>query len=197
MAFRDFTFPNVAVELGLTMTLDDLFGPVEPMTLSSAFLDRLRMNVDLGVAMNTEKARSEFIIAPLLSELRFLCGRIFSIFSGIELDVDSARNLNGICDFVLTRSPMQLVMTAPVLAIVEAKNDNVASGLGQCIAATVAAREFNAMEKRPPSPVYGAVTTGTLWRFLCLDGSALTLDLHEITIAEPGRLLAILARIVS
>lgn len=197
MTFRDFTFPNVSVELGLTMSEDELFGPIEPLTLSAPFLERIQLSTDLGLAINTEKARSEFIIAPLLFELRFLCGRTFAIFSGIELDVDVSRGLTGVCDFILTRSPMQLVLTAPVLAIVEAKNDNVATGLGHCIAAMVAAREFNAMEKRPPSLVYGAVTTGTTWRFLRLDGSALTLDVHEYTISETGRILAILSRIVA
>jgi hypothetical protein len=197
VAFRDFTFPNVLVDLGLTLTEEDLFGSIEPLSLSAAFLQRMRAGADLGVALHNEKARSEFIIAPLLLELKFGLGQKVGVFSGVELDVDASRGLNGICDFVLTRSPRQTILTAPVLAVVEAKNDTLRNGLGQCIAATVAAREYNAMEKRPPAPVYGAMTRGTLWRFLRLDGSAVTLDAHEYQIAEPGRILAILSCIVA
>ncbi len=35
------------------------------------------------------------------------------------------------------------MLTAPVVAIAEAKNDNLRTGLGQCIAAMVGARDFN------------------------------------------------------
>lgn len=197
MAFSDFTFPNAIAELGLTLDEQDLFGSVEPLTLAPSYLERLRSCVELGSSMNTEKARSEFLIAPLFAELRFLRGRTFGIFSGVPLDVDASRGLNGFCDFVLTRSHLQTVLTAPILAVVEAKNDNLFTGMGQCIAATVAAREYNLMEKRPPAPVYGAVTTGALWRMLRLEGSALTLDTHEFHVTEPGRIIAILASIVS
>jgi hypothetical protein len=197
MSFPDFTYPNVEVDLGLSVAEESLFGDIRSLDLSKEFLERLRFSTDLGVALNTEKARSEFIVAPLLVELKLRLGRNFGVFSGVELDVDTSRGLNGVCDFLLTRSPLQTKMSAPVLAIIEAKNDNLRSGLGHCIAATVAAREFNAMEKRPPSPVFGAVTTGTAWQFLRIDGSALTLDVHEYSIAEPGRILAILAQIVS
>jgi hypothetical protein len=150
MAFRDFTYPNVESELGLTGAEADLFGGVAPLELPPAFVERLRYTTDLGLSIDTEKARSEFIIAPLLIELKFMHGDKVGLFSGAPLDVDAARGLNGTCDFVLTRSPRQTKLTAPVLAVIEAKNDNLRSGLGQCIAAAVAAREYNALEKRPP-----------------------------------------------
>jgi hypothetical protein len=197
VAFRDFTFPNVVHELDLTLASADLFGSVAPLEVSAEFLERMRFNSDLGVRVHTEKARSEFIIAPILLELTFRYRDRFGLFSGVTLDVDASRGLNGVCDFVLTRSPLQDVVTAPLLAIVEAKNDSIPTGLGQCIASTVAAREYNLMEKRPPAPVFGAVTTGSTWRFLRLDGAALTLDKGEYYISEPGRILGILASIVA
>lgn len=178
------------------MAEQDLYSTVAPVELAPAFVERLQASTSLAVALHTEKARSEFIIAPILSELKFALGNKVSVHSGIELDVDTSRGLNGYCDFILAHSQIQSILTAPVVAIVEAKNDNLRSGLGQCIAAMVAAREYNAMEKQSPSPVHGAVTTGTAWQFLRLDGSALTLDTREYYISEPGRILAILRRIV-
>jgi hypothetical protein len=196
MAFRDFDFPEVQQRLGLTLAESDLFSSVSAVGLSASFTERMHADVTLALAINTEKARSEFIIAPVLSELRRMLGGSFGLFSGVEFDVDSSRGLNGFCDFILTRSPLQSVLTAPVVAIAEAKNDNLRTGLGQCIAAMVAAQEFNAQSASAVSIVHGVVTTGSAWKFLRLSGSVVTLDLEEYFIAELGRIMGILAHII-
>ena len=197
MAFRDFSFPEVQTTLGLTLAEADLFGDVVPLELTAEFGARVRAGVDLALAINTEKARSEFIIAPVLLELRQLLGTRFALFSGVEFDVDSARGLNGYCDFILSRSPLQSVLTAPVVAIAEAKNDNLRSGLGQCIAAMVAAREFNAGAATDVRAVHGVVTTGAAWKFLTLAGAAITLDRREYFVAEVGSIMGILAHLLT
>ncbi len=196
MAFRDFGFPDVQASLGLTLTEADLFVNVPPLVIPAEFAERVQAGVELALANNTEKARSEFIIAPILLELkRRLPGR-FGLFSGIEFDVDAARGLNGFCDFILTRSPLQSILTAPIIAITEAKNDNLRSGLGQGIAAMVAAREFNVQAGSEVSRIYGVVTTGGAWKFLVLVGSALTLDRREYFVAELPRIMGNLAHIL-
>jgi hypothetical protein len=150
----------------------------------------------VALAINTEKARSEFIIAPVLLELRRLVGDRLGLFSGVPLDGDPERGLNGICDFLLTTSGRQLVVAAPVVAIVEAKNDNLLSGLGQCIAAVVAARMVNEREGSVGRVVYGTVTTGSAWKFMQLDGSKLTIDRREYYIDNVGKILGIFQNIV-
>jgi hypothetical protein len=196
MAFRDFSFPEALQVLALTLAEGDLFGGDPAMDLPLEFAERMRAGVDLALAINTEKARSEFIIAPILLELRRLLGDGFGLFSGIEFDVDASRGLNGDCDFILTRSPLQSVLTAPLVAIVEAKNDNLKNGLGQCIAAMVAALEFNARSSSPVDRTYGVVTTGAAWKFLRLTGSNLELDRHEYFAAELGRIMGIFRSIL-
>jgi hypothetical protein len=196
MAFRDFGFPEVQHTLGLTLAEAELFPGVSALDLPTPFAERMRSDVALALAINTEKARSEFIIAPVLSELRHMLGASFGLFSGVEFDVDASRGLNGFCDFILTRSPLQSVLTAPVVAIAEAKNDNLRSGLGQCIAAMVASRDFNAAGATPMTAVYGVVTTGVAWKFLRLSGIELTLDVGEYFITEVGRIMGVLAHIL-
>jgi hypothetical protein len=196
MAFRDFGFPDVQQSLGLTLAEMDLFSDVDAIDLTVEFLGRMRGGVDLALAVNTEKARSEFIIAPVLMELRRMLGGRFGLFSGVEFNVDASRGLNGYCDFILTRSPLQSVLTAPVIAVAEAKNDNLRTGLGQCIATMVAAREFNAKASNPMEFVYGVVTTGGAWKFLRLTESDLTLDSREYFVAELGRIMGVLAHIL-
>ena len=196
MAFRDFAFPAVQQALGLTLAETDLFSGVAAVELSSAFSERMHGDIVFALAINTEKARSEFIIAPLLSELRRMLGGSFGLFSGVEFDVDSSRGLNGYCDFILTRSPLQSVLTAPVVAIAEAKNDNLRTGLGQCIAAMVAAREFNTQSASAVAVVHGVVTTGSAWKFLRLSDAKVTLDVEEYFITQLGRIMGILAHIL-
>ena len=64
--------------------------------------------VPLAIVDRTEKARSELIIAPILVEVRRLTGRRISLFSGIEFNVGAEAGLIGYCDFILSRSPLQL-----------------------------------------------------------------------------------------
>jgi hypothetical protein len=132
-----------------------------------------------------------------LFELRRLLDRKISFFSGEEFTVDQAAGLNGTCDFLISRSPEQLIMEAPIVVIVEAKKDNIKGGWGQCIAEMVAAQRFN--EGRPDSiaraidTIYGTVTTGNIWTFLKLEGKQVTIDLNDYLLLPVERLLGILA----
>lgn len=197
MAFQNFSFPQVAQDLGLTLGDAELFSQVPPIVVRPDFLVQVIEGANLASAINTEKARSEFVIAPVLFELRRLHAGRLGLFSGIELDADAARGLNGVCDFVLTRSPLQHVVSAPLVTIVEAKNDNLRSGLGQCIAAMCAAQLLNRAETTPIETVYGAVTTGGSWKFLQLRGCDVTLDLVEYHIESLAKILGILGHMTS
>lgn len=63
-----------------------------------------------------------------------------------------------------------LSVTAPVLAVVEAKREDLTAGVAQCIAEMYAAALFNARDGEPRETLYGTVTSGTNWRFLRLRG---------------------------
>ena len=146
----------------------------------------------LARAINTEKARSELIISNVLVEVRKRLDHQISLFSGIEFNVDKASDLNGFCDFIISASPEQLMLNAPVITIVEAKNENLIGGLGQCIAEMVAADRFNQVEGNGIEIVYGVVTTGTAWKFLMLQDEVAYIDLDEYGIGEPGKIIGIL-----
>ncbi|PON18995.1 hypothetical protein C2W62_05075 [Candidatus Entotheonella serta] len=68
--------------------------------------------------------------------------------------------------------------------IVEAKNENIKDGLGQCIAAMVAAKVFNEREGNDIDTLYGVVTTGELWKFLKFAGQTAAIDLRDYYIAR-------------
>lgn len=115
-----------------------------------------------------------------------------SIFSGRDFTVDVSKGLNGFCDFLISRSPEQIIIEAPVVALVEAKNDNIQSGLGQCMAEMIAAQVFNEIKGNQISTIYGVITTGTNWRFLRLNGKTIEIDLNEYFISQLGKILGIL-----
>jgi hypothetical protein len=196
MAFQDFTFPQVIQDLGLTFADGDLFSPVPAVPVRPEFLATVLEGNNLASAINTEKARSEFVIAPVLFELRRLHAGGLGLFSGTELEADASRGLNGICDFIITRSPFQHVVTAPLITIVEAKNDNPRTGLGQCISALYAAQFLNQVSGVNIGIAYGASSTGGAWKFARLTGAELTLDLVEYHIESLGKILGILGHMV-
>jgi hypothetical protein len=192
MSFRDYSVDEVQQRLGLRLRDTDLLPEVPPFVVSAEFAERVRYGVDLATSIDTEKAKSEFIIAPVLLELRRLTGDRFKLFSGVEWNVDPTRGLNGYCDFILTRGGSQLFVSAPFLAIAEAKNDHIINGLGQCIAAMFAATVMNQSAGSPQGVVYGIVSTGTLWRILRLTGDLVEIDSDNLMVSDLPRLMGVL-----
>jgi len=198
MAYSDFSLREALERFQLTLAdVPDLFGAVAEVEPSAFLRTLLQEFLPLALAINTEKARSEFVIAPILADLRMQLEHRISIFSGIDFTVDASQGLAGFCDFILSRSPEQQFLRSPIAAIVEAKNENIKSGLGQCIAAMVAARLFTEREGQPALSVFGAVTSGSLWRFMQLDSSIVSLDQQEYHVHQLPKVLGILTRIVT
>lgn len=196
MAFRDFSFPAVQHQLNITIDEGDFTSAVASMDLRESFVEQVNAGVELALAINTEKARSEFIIAPILLELKRNLPGSFGLFSGVELNVDPEQGLNGVCDFILTKSPLQLIMSAPLVSIVEAKNDNVHYGFGQNIAQMVAAWEFNQKAGTSIQTVFGVVTTGTAWQFMKLQVRNLMIDRREYYVTDLAKIMGILANLI-
>lgn len=198
MAYNRFTIESVKKVFGVrilgNVSLFEPIVPVKPSEVLSQFLERY---LPLGSAIGTEKARSEFIIAPILAEMTELTHHTVSLFSGVEFNVDEEKGLTGRCDFIFSASQVQYAIEAPIMMVVEAKNDNINSGLGQCMAEMIAARLFNEREGRPPVCVYGVVTTGSIWRFLKLQDNDLFIDKQEYFIDNLRNLLGILMKIVT
>ena len=192
MSYREFALNDVEAKLGLTLTIEPLFQTVLAVEPRAGFSETLHEGVTVAQGANTEKARSELIIAPILMEFRRLRGNRNALFSGVEFNVDPTIGLNGFCDFLITRSSRQYIVTAPVIAVAEGKNDNVNYGLGQCIAEMRAAWVFNALKHEPITQIFGATTTGTHWKFLRLRDTQVTLDADDYFIRDVGKIIGIL-----
>lgn len=197
MAYSDFTLRKVKQSFGLTAVEGGRFLPeVEPIAPSPILAGLLEDTVPWAIAVGTEKAKSELIIAPALLEVKRLLNHQISVFSGTDFTVDIAAGLNGVCEFLISRSPEQFEIEAPAVVLVEAKRDNINSGLGQCIAEMVAAQRFNEANNNPIPTIYGSVTSGTAWRFMKLEGQIVTIDVRDYPFPPVETILSMLVWMV-
>jgi hypothetical protein len=195
MAYSDFTLDQVVKLLAVTVQKADLFPALTPLPVPEWLNEALDQGLEL--AFNSEKARSEFIVSPILLTTRHLSHNSFTIYSGQRLDVMPEKGLVGECDFILGASPTVPMLQSPLVTIVEAKKNDIEAGLGQCVAQMVGARIFNERAGSNVGPIFGCVTTGETWQFLRLDDSLVCVDHIRYYINNVGLLLAVWRAVIA
>lgn len=173
------------------------FPDIKPISPSEVLSSYLEDTLPIVSITGSEKARSEGIIYPVLTEVRRVLHKQISLFSGEEFNVDAEHGLNGICDFVLSRSPKQLLIQAPVVMMAEAKRADLSMGIGQCLAEMVAAQRFNHQKMSAIETIYGCVTSGSQWLFLRLHNQTVTIDPIEYALPPVDQILGYLVWMVS
>jgi hypothetical protein len=183
MPYTDFSLSKAVDRFALQVEVAPLFQKITPRPPSAVLLENLSDGLPLALRGGSEKARSEFIIAPILMAVRRLHQQI-TIYSGVRFDVDAADDLIGEVDFLVAEGlALPILLQPPILALVEAKKQDIEVGIGQCVAQMVAAWRFNMQKNTRQNKIYGCVTTGENWQFLCLEQSNLTLDLERYTLS--------------
>jgi hypothetical protein len=122
------------------------------------------------VTLNSEAAKREILIAPVLSRVAVICRRILRI----EYSLKITEQLQGTLDYFL--------QSTHSLVVVEAKRDDLTRGFTQLAVELIAL----AMLKDAPEILYGAVTMGNVWVFGTLQRSArlVTRDLASYTLPD-------------
>jgi hypothetical protein len=193
MAYANFNLNQISQQFRVEIDeKSSLFPTVLPVTPRAEFLAQLEEWVPLALSISTEKARSELIITPVLLEAWRMTGQTIGFFSGVNFDVDEEDGLVGFCDYILTRNPRQLYVEAPVVMLVEAKNEDMKRGYGQCIAEMIAAQRFNANANSGDRVIYGVVTTGERWKFLELANNIAKIDTEDYYLEHVDKILGIL-----
>jgi hypothetical protein len=198
MLYSDFDLKTAVERFGLTEVRDvDLFAAVEPIEAGVELRSWLQEFAPVALGVNSERARSEFIILPILADVKRRAQPPVNVLPGMALDVDRDQGLNGTCDYLIARSPEIFYLQALLVAVVEAKREDLIAGLGQCAAELVAIRRFNEREGLATNVTHGCVTSGSVWRFLKLEGSRLTIDRPEYYLRDLSKILGILVRIAN
>jgi hypothetical protein len=192
MPYSNFSLIQVERQFELNVSQGKFFADLPLLYPRTWFRESLEISAPFAAAQGSEKVRSELIVAPLLFELRELLDRQIGLFSGVDFSIDAESGLNGICDFLLTRSSNELIVKAPAIVLIEAKKGDLNAGWGQCAAEMIAAQKFNALRGEEVSTIFGSVTTGTQWQFLKLTERDLTIDVTEYSLDPIERILGIL-----
>jgi len=197
MPYSNFTLKRIKEEFNLEIVDNrDLFSTINEIEVSDYLKTTLNYNVPLALAISTEKARSELLISNVLIELKKFLNDQIGLFSGINLDIDKERDLNGFCDYIISKSSEQYYLNSPIVTIVEAKNEQIISGLGQCIAEMIASKMFNEKEGNVIDKIYGVVTTGNIWKFLRYYKNTAYIDKSEYHIANVNKIMGIFVKMI-
>ena len=193
MAYSQFTLEMLEERFSLLVrnAPGSLFAGVPPTPPTELLVKILERHLPTARDVGTEAARSSLLVAPILAEVVALSGSDVGFFPGIELNVDRKLGLQGFCDYLIARTPTLLEVRAPVIAIVEAKREDITAGIPQCVATMYAAQLFNKQKGRPLESIYGAVTSGTNWRFLRLRASLAEVDTVEYSLDDLAQVLGI------
>jgi hypothetical protein len=192
-SYRYYKLSNLREVCGiLKLDIENMLQPVQSIEPSDILQGVLKRS--LTIPMLNEKARSELLVMPILSELSYL-NKNFKPLSGIHFEVEKEKGLQGICDFLISNNPYVGELDVPVVCIFEAKDDSVDRWYGQCGAEMYAARLFNERAGNNINIIYGAVTNGITWQFLKLEGQYLYVDSQRYGIANLPQLLGAIQKV--
>jgi hypothetical protein len=195
MAYSDYTtLQKLNNELGITHKRQKLFVKINPVLPSTKLTEDLQESQDY-YSLTTEKAKSEFLITPILREIRRTHVERVGVFSGVNLDLPIA-GLSGFCDFILSRIPDTIELTAPIFCLVGAKNRTLEEGFAQCAAEMYAAILLNEQNQQPTPFMYGCVTNGYDWCFLRLETKIVQIDAERFFLNDLKDILGIFQIII-
>src|SRR5262245_23308441 len=120
MAYTEFTLESVEAAFALISQPGELFPGLGPVPVPDWLRDLLIRGQQVA-ALVSEKARSEFLVVPILLAARDLVPGALAIYSGQRLDVDANRGLVGECDYILALTPPVPRLRAPLVTVLEAK----------------------------------------------------------------------------
>ncbi len=138
------------------------------------------------ITLNSEMAKREFLVAPLLLEI----ARTTNTAINVEYSLDIDEKLSGFLDYFLIANQD--------LIIIEAKKKDIDNGFNQLAVELIALDKYE--ENEEIEILYGAVTLGDLWKFGTLDrkNKHIVKNIHSHTIPEDtGEVFSILMGIIA
>ncbi len=167
---------EIVKELGYLLTIENLnFPSSKEPDKDQELIDNLRSTYYLlipKVSLNSEIAKRELIIAPLLHGVI----RKIDVRLNIEYAIEIDDRLSGTIDYLL-RSQQQLI-------VIEAKKGDLENGFTQLAVEMIALDQYE--DDDFPQIIYGVITMGEVWRFAILNRQEKTIikDIHTFRFPE-------------
>ena len=194
MTYSDFTLSDLEEKFGVKHQRKRLQFNSQPIKASEKLRFELEESTEMPI--KSEKARSEWIVVPILKELRLLNNKFFTIYSGDTLIGEKETGLQGECDFILSKDIQSYEVSFPIFQIVEAKRNDLEEGIKQCSAQLVGAKKYNERKGVKMEKLYGCTTTGDDWQFIEYSDK-LYIDDKKYYLVEIDELLGIFQSIVN
>jgi hypothetical protein len=191
--YRNFKYVLKALQLEELEV--QLFKSVKPVEPSSWLLQTLALAEELP--LTNEKSKSERVVSPILAEVAIFYKDTITFYSGEDLTVDSSRDLSGECDFFFSKHPRKSVMQAPIVTLVEAKDEDFEYGKAQCTAQMYASALFNQQEGHPMPFIYGCAVTAGEWKFMKLEGNTIYVDIKTYYLNDLPKILGVFHQILN
>jgi hypothetical protein len=165
---------QVTKKFGLDARITDLFLPILKVNPS----EWLSTSLDMAVKMplTNEKSKSERLVSPVLMEVAVAFKESVTLLSGEDIFINAADDLSGPCDFFFGLHPQKPYLETPIISLVEAKDEDLEWGIGQCAAQLYAAHLMNEQEGKAIHTLYGCATTGTEWLFMKFENKTFYID---------------------
>lgn len=195
LIYSQITFQELRQRFGITVENESFLPPVAPVALPDWLRAYLAINQLSPALAKSEKAVSEMLIAPVLSAVKENNLDKIALFSGEALTLPG--ELSGICDFIIAANPKAFLPEPPIMVLVEAKRQDLYSGIPQCVGEMLAARSTNERVNIDFDAVYGCVTTGNEWLFLRLNGNRAITDPTILYYPELEKVLGVFQWIIS
>ncbi len=196
MAYRDFKMNDLERKFNIHEVGTSLFDVEKILKIEPSESLKSKLADAQYITLSTEKAVSEQLVAPVLVELAKK-NQEFQIFSGEIITADKSNGLNGELDFIIARKPWTRKPRNPLLCVTESKLGLINSGVDQATAQMLGLRIFNQNNGFEEDIIHGAVTDGTSWRFLKLEGTNLLLDLTVYSTENLSLLLGVLQEVIN
>ena len=194
MLYSQFTLEQLKENFNLDIRVNNLFDSIKPLPPSEILLTIIERSK--LIPLSSEKEKSEGIIFPIMIELKSLNLDKISIFSGRRLDVDSEKGLAGECDFIISNKPNLFDIDSPIISLIEAKKNDVDSGVAQCIAQMLGSKMFNEKHNLSFPIIYGCVSTGYEWKFIKLEEKSVIIDKNNFFLSQLDIILGIFQNII-
>ncbi len=191
MAYRKFKLTELEAKFGIQNQLlrwldASKTTPIEPSSLLKMVIERATL-----APLSTEKAVSERVISPIMTEILELNTDTIQLFSGEIINADDDNGLKGEIDFLFNYRPHSPTPEVPIFSITESKIGLLHKAWGQAAAQMLGVFIINQKLNHPLNIVFGSVTDGNSWQFLKLENKVVSIDSRVYTLTELPIILGI------
>src|SRR5262249_10027719 len=139
MSYGDFDLKTAVRTFGLTNDHRcKLFEGIDHIEPSGFLRSWLGDFAGIALGIGSDKARSVYLVAPMLAEGMRRSGGAVKVLRGVAFDVDPPQGLEGLCDYLIVQSTAVYYVEPPVFVVVEANHEDIVGGLGSYVAQMVA-----------------------------------------------------------